>query len=565
MKVIKSETLKMMLLSGANHLYNHYPEVDALNVFPVPDGDTGMNMNLTMQSGAKEIVNRNDQDCYTLVKVFARGTFMGARGNSGVITSQIFKGMSEGLENRETIDAIALSNAMVRAKEVAYKVVVKPVEGTILTVIREASEALKNKVSKDMKVEEAFKILLDEAKLSLERTPNLLPILREVGVVDSGGAGLVKILEGMYSALIGEFIDKNESSAIEPVATISEQASEGEDVEFGYCTEFIMRLGPVDNKKAFQENRFLSVLKSHGNSLVFVKDEDVVKVHIHTLNPGNILSYAQSFGDFIKIKVENMTEQHHELILTNENKSEKEKSAASKLNDAPLKADKTVAPEKEYALIATSVGDGINEFFKELGVDEIVSGGQTMNPSTNDFLEKIALVNAKNVYIFPNNGNIIMAANQARDALKGKVNVIVIPTKTIPQGLVCAMSFNPELSAKENEENLNEVIGTVKSGAVTFAIKDTEIDGVSIKKDEYMAIKESKTILSSKKDKIEALKEVIDNLVDEESSILTLLVGEDVTEEELNKVNELVKNYSEIETDIRIGNQNVYSFLIGVE
>ncbi|MBR1581767.1 MAG: DAK2 domain-containing protein [Bacilli bacterium] len=565
MKVIKSETLKMMLLSGANHLYNHYPEVDALNVFPVPDGDTGMNMNLTMQSGAKEIVNRNDQDCYTLVKVFARGTFMGARGNSGVITSQIFKGMSEGLENRETIDAIALSNAMVRAKEVAYKVVVKPVEGTILTVIREASEALKNKVSKDMKVEEAFKILLEEAKLSLERTPNLLPILREVGVVDSGGAGLVKILEGMYSALIGEFIDKNESSAIEPVATLSEQASEGEDVEFGYCTEFIMRLGPVDNKKAFQENRFLSVLKSHGNSLVFVKDEDVVKVHIHTLNPGNILSYAQSFGEFIKIKVENMTEQHHELILTNENKSENEKSAASKLNDAPLKADKTVAPEKEYALIATSVGDGINEFFKELGVDEIVSGGQTMNPSTNDFLEKIALVNAKNVYIFPNNGNIIMAANQARDALKGKVNVVVIPTKTIPQGLVCAMSFNPELSAKENEENLNEVIGTVKSGAVTFAIKDTEIDGVSIKKDEYMAIKESKTILSSKKDKIEALKEVIDNLVDEDSSILTLLVGEDVTEEELKKVNELVENYSEIETDIRIGNQNVYSFLIGVE
>ena len=562
MRTIDGQTFKMMLLSGANHLYNHYPEIDALNVFPVPDGDTGMNMNLTMQSGSKEIVNRSEQDIYLIAKTFARGLLMGARGNSGVITSQIFRGIAEGLKDKKTIDAVELAEAFVNGKSVAYKGVITPVEGTILTVIREASDTLIHKVKKEMTIEEAFKILLNEAKESLERTPNLLPVLKEVGVVDSGGAGLCTILEGMLSALKGEFIDKNEVTAIDQKGSAQVSAS-SEAEEFGYCTEFIMKLGPAESKKNFQKNRFTAVLSSHGNSLVVVQDEDIVKVHVHTMNPGNILSYAQNFGEFIKIKVENMTEQHNEILINEQNKSEKEKTASAKLTKAPLSAPKK---EREYALISTSSGDGVDEYFKEAGIDEIVSGGQTMNPSTNDFVEKINQLNAKHVFILPNNSNIIMAANQAKEVLKDKVDVIVIPTKTIMQGLVVAMSFNPECDVEINKENMTEAISTVKSGCVTFAIKDTDINGVHVTKDEFMAIKETKDIIGSFKNKFDALDTLVKSLVDEDSSILTILVGEDVSDEELNKITEYYNDmYNEIDCDIRRGNQPVYSYLVGVE
>ena len=558
MRTIDGQMFKMMVISASNNLYNHYPEVDALNVFPVPDGDTGMNMNLTLTSGAKEVQNRSDNDIYSIAKTFSRGLLMGARGNSGVITSQIFRGFAEALEGKKEINAVELADAFVNGSKIAYKAVIRPVEGTILTVIRESSENLKKKIRTFSSIEDAFKILLHEAKESLERTPNLLPVLKEVGVVDSGGAGLVKILEGMESMIHGDFIERNEAEVVDKNGNAQVKADE-EESEFGYCTEFILRLGPKETKKAFNKNRFTSVLNAHGNSLVVVQDEDLVKVHVHTLTPGNIFNYAQQFGEFVKLKCENMTEQHNEILFSENAKD----MAASKLSSAPLAAPKE---KKEYALIATSSGSGIAELFKEVGVEYIVSGGQTMNPSTNDFIDAVKKCNAKVCYIFPNNGNIILAASQAKEVLKDEYDIRVIPTKTIMQGVVSAMNFNPDLSNDDNESALNDAISAVKSGAVTFSIKDTEINGVSVKKDEYMAIRESKDIISSFKDKFDALRDLIKHLVDEDSALVTILYGEDVSDEDANAlIDEFNNEYPDFEFDIRKGNQPVYSFIVGVE
>ena len=558
MRTIDGQMFKMMVISASNNLYNHYPEVDALNVFPVPDGDTGMNMNLTLTSGAKEVQNRSDNDIYSIAKTFSRGLLMGARGNSGVITSQIFRGFAEALEGKKEINAVELADAFVNGSKIAYKAVIRPVEGTILTVIRESSENLKKKIRTFSSIEDAFKILLNEAKESLERTPNLLPVLKEVGVVDSGGAGLVKILEGMESMIHGDFIERNEAEVVDKNGNAQVKADE-EESEFGYCTEFILRLGPKETKKAFNKNRFTSVLNAHGNSLVVVQDEDLVKVHVHTLTPGNIFNYAQQFGEFVKLKCENMTEQHNEILFSENAKD----MAASKLSSAPLAAPKE---KKEYALIATSSGSGIDELFKEVGVEYIVSGGQTMNPSTNDFIDAVKKCNAKVCYIFPNNGNIILAASQAKEVLKDEYDIRVIPTKTIMQGVVSAMNFNPDLSNDDNESALNDAISAVKSGAVTFSIKDTEINGVSVKKDEYMAIRESKDIISSFKDKFDALRDLIKHLVDEDSALVTILYGEDVSDEDANAlIDEFNNEYPDFEFDIRKGNQPVYSFIVGVE
>ena len=567
MKFIDGKILKMMVISGSNNLYNHYPEVDALNVFPVPDGDTGMNMNLTMTSGMKEVSNRNDDNLYQIARTFSRGLLMGARGNSGVITSQIFRGFAESLENKSKMDAVDLAEAFDNGRKVAYKAVIKPVEGTILTVIRESSERLLSEATNKMSIEEAFEVLLKEARESLDRTPNLLPVLKEVGVVDSGGAGLLKILEGMQSAVLGEVIERNEATAVDQKGS-AQVAAENEEEEFGYCTEFVMRLGPDTVKKTFNKNRFTSVLNAHGNSLVVVQDEDIVKVHVHTIKPGDIFNYAQQFGEFIKLKCENMTEQHNE-ILFNEAQKNGLHMAASDLKTAPMAAPKEEKKEplKEFALIATSSGAGIDEFFNQVGVEYIVSGGQTMNPSTNDFLSMIEKANAKNVFILPNNGNIIMAANQARDVLEGKVNVVVIPTKTIMQGIVSAMNFNPDLGVDINEKVMNEAIETVKSGQVTYAIKDTEVNGVKVKKDEYMAIVNTKEIISCHKSKFDALKNLLQNMVDEESSVITILLGEDVAnDDEVEKVREFAEEeFSDCDLDIRIGNQPVYSYIVGIE
>ena len=556
MKIINGQTLKDMFISASNNLYNHYPEIDALNVFPVPDGDTGMNMNLTMTSGSKEIQNRTDTDIYEIAKTFSRGLLMGARGNSGVITSQIFRGFAQGLEGKKEVDALGFSNALQKGVEVAYKAVVRPVEGTILTVVRESSQYLHDHIKEASNIEKAIDLLIKEAKASLKRTPELLPILKEVGVIDSGGAGLIKIFEGMRSALDGDIIERNQATSTQSDNPIIAAGASMENEEFGYCTEFIMSLGPDSVKKPFNEKRFTMVLGSHGNSLVVVVDEDIVKVHVHTLSPGNILNYAQQFGEFLKLKIENMTEQHHAL--------ETGAQVEAHVDLVPEPEEK--GPKEDFALIAVSSGDGIDSFFEEIGVNHIVKGGQTMNPSSEDFLAAIKKVNAKAIYIFPNNSNIVMAASQACEMIEDKeVTAYVIPSKTILQGIVSAINFDPEATAEENFRNMKSALKQVKSGEVTFSIRNSKINGIDVKKDDYIGIFE-KNIVVDLPNKVEVFKKLIDKMIDDDSSMVTVLVGQDVEEGDVKKAKEyLAKKYPDVDSDFRDGGQPVYSFLVGVE
>ena len=551
MRSIDGQTLRQMLVSAANNLYNHYPEIDALNVFPVPDGDTGMNMNLTLASGSKEISNRTDDDVFAIASAFSKGLLMGARGNSGVITSQIFRGFADSLKGKNEITSNDLAEAFSNGSAVAYKAVMKPVEGTILTVIRESSNALLNYVNdNEVSLEKAMEYFLEEANASLNRTPELLPVLKEVGVVDSGGAGLCTIIFGMNEALKGNFIEKNQVEAVSEGPDKTALASFKEDDEFGYCTEFIMRLGPDSVKKVFNENRFKNWLLAQGNSLVVVRDDDIVKVHVHTLTPGHVLTYAQGYGEFIKLKIENMTEQHTNLTTKPEE---------------PRKAEVKKEPQKDYGMVAISAGKGIDQLFLDVGVDKIVSGGQTMNPSIEDIVNAIREANAKAVFVFPNNSNIIMAALQASDVLADEVKVHVITTKTIPQGIVAASSFSPDLSEKENVKNMKDAIKHVKSGSVTYAIKDTVIDGVNVTKDYFMGISDKKIITCEKKP-LTALYKLLASMVNSESFLITILVGEDVKDEDIETITtRLEKKYPEVELDIRRGDQPVYSFLVGVE
>lgn len=545
MKTINGLVLKQMIISGANNLYNNYPEIDALNVFPVPDGDTGTNMNLTISSGAKEVANRTDSDVYPIAKAFSKGLLMGARGNSGVILSQIFRGFSQALEDKKIIKPTDLAAAFMKGKEVAYKAVMRPVEGTILTVIREAAEALQEKVNDNMSIEKAFDILLKEARASLKRTPDLLPVLKEVGVVDSGAAGLIKILEGFESAIHGEVVEKKTATVLEEKKVPMAVAIEGE--EFSYCIEFVLVLGPKEGKKTFVEKRFTNILSSHGGLVRVKAREDIVKVHVHTETPGTILTYAQQFGEFKELKIENLSEGHTCLITDFDEPEEQE-------------------PEmKEYGIIAVSAGEGLDAMFKELNVDYIVSGGQTMNPSTEDFVDAINKVKAKKILILPNNSNIVMAAAQACDVIEGDVQAQVVPSKSIPQGLVACMMFNPDASFSENYEEMKRALKTVKSGQVTFSIKDTVIDGIEIKKDHFMGICDKK-IICCLEDKMEAAYQLIESMIDDMTSIITILYGEDVTAEEADAlVGKINENHDDIDVELREGKQPVYSFIIGVE
>lgn len=570
MKTINGQELKQLFLSGANNLYNHYPEVDKLNVFPVPDGDTGMNMNLTLTSGAKEIENKNDSSVEIISASFSRGLLMGARGNSGVITSQIFKGFSNSCQGKDKLTVEEFAAAFAGAKETAYKAVMRPVEGTILTVIREASAAMVDRVKSTHTIEQALDILLEEAKKSLDHTPDLLPVLKQVGVVDSGGAGLTIVFEGMAKAAHGQFVERNtnlaqeESSSpiISPSSYAGAQLSEDEE-GYGYCTQFILRLGkPEDGKKAFVEKNFQKFLSAHGNSIVLVRDDDIVKVHVHTLTPGSMLNYAQNYGEFLTITIENMSEEHHNIehgdvatdMMANIERGKKETKKEEK-------------PWTDFGVIAVSSGAGLDETFKELGVDYLVSGGQTMNPSTQDFVKAVEEIRAHNVFILPNNGNIVMAANQAAEVIDNKeVKVHVIPSKTIPQGITSMMQYSAELEAGEIEEAMKEALGLVKSGSVTYAIKDTDINGVHVTKDYYMGMKEDKTIVACVKDKMEALKSLVEGMVTDESFALSIYSGKDITEEEEAEVNEYMTNqYPNLDVTVRRGDQPVYSFLVGIE
>ena len=536
MKTLNGQSLKQLLISGSNNLYNHYPEVDALNVFPVPDGDTGMNMNLTLTSGSKEISNRSDDSAFEIAKAFSRGLLMGARGNSGVITSQIFRGFSKGLDGLDEVDAEAFSNAFQKGVEVAYKAVVNPVEGTILTVIRESSQYLHDNVKDNMSIEKCLDLMLQEARESLKRTPELLPVLKEAGVIDSGGAGLIRILEGMRIAAGGDFVERS-------AATATESTSNDSDEDESYLLEFKVKLNP--EKKQFNEVRFANVLGTNGTDLVVNVNEDIVKVHIRALNPGDIINYAQRYGELLNFKLVN--------VRAGETLPEDDD-------------DEPIGEKVDYAMVGVSAGQGIEEFFKEIGISVVVKGGQTMNPSSEDFVSAIKKANAHNVFIFPNNSNIVMAASQACEMVEdADTNVYVIPSKTIPQGISAAIMFNPDADPEENFRSMKAALKNVKSGEVTFAIRDTEFNGVKVKKDDFIGIFE-KDIVVDNPDKIEVLMALLEKMIDEDSSIITILVGQDIDEETMNNVAGMIsEKYSDLDLDIRPGNQPVYSFLIGIE
>ncbi|WP_270640616.1 DAK2 domain-containing protein [Longibaculum muris] len=551
MKNIDGKLFKEMVVTGAIVLHNNHPEIDALNVFPVPDGDTGTNMSLTFSAGASEIEKLDSTDIYEVAKKLSKGLLMGARGNSGVILSQIFRGVSMAFEGKKEVNAVELAQAFKNGAKVAYKAVMRPVEGTILTVIREASDAVVQYAREGMEIEDVFSYFVKEAEESLERTPELLPVLKEVGVVDSGGAGLLLVFTGFMAALAGEEIERVEIKNDSTKEALVDVESDGEE-GYGYCTEFIFRLDP-GKIKAFKEESLRNELERlPGNSIVVVQDEDIVKVHVHTLKPGNALNAAQRYGEFIKLKIENMQEQHNSILEANA-------TPAAKATPIVPKQE-----EKEVAIISVAAGDGIKDMFLELHCDYVVSGGQTMNPSAEDIVQAIRDVHAKHVIILPNNSNIVMTAQQAAIILEDEVDVQVIPTKTIPQGLSACIMYNPEVSLEENLDEMNDAIASVKTGQVTFAIKDTNIDGVDIKANQYMALCE-KEITACVPSKVEALKETLKGLVDDDSEIITLIYGEDVSDEEVEEIEAYVEDTYEAELECVNGKQPVYSFIVGVE
>ena len=537
MKNINHILLKQMLESGSNNLMNQFAHIDSLNVFPVPDGDTGTNMSLTFSSGVNDALKINSTKVCDITKGLSKGLLMGARGNSGVITSQIFRGIYQALSENEVVTPLQLANAFVNGSRVAYKAVMRPVEGTILTVIREASDYTFFYAAnqENLTIEDVMAKLVEEAKISLDKTPELLPVLKEVGVVDSGGAGLLVILEGFLSAIRGEIIARDENAATTSVV-LGDIASD----EFGYCTEFIIRLDE-SKIKSFDEDTLREKLSNLGDSLVVVQDEDIVKVHIHTLRPGDALNIGQRYGEFAKLKIENMQEQHDNILL----------------NASPVKKEAS-----EFALIAVAAGDGLATMFKDLRVDHVISGGQTMNPSTEDFVEAIHALNSKNVFIMPNNSNIILAAQQAAQVVED-VNVHVIPSKTIPQGLCACMMYNPEMSLDVNIEEMNDAVTNVKTGQITYAIKDTHFEGLEIKANDFMGIYE-KDIVVSTVDKLDATRKLLDLMINDDTEIVTLISGEDTTPEESQSIQSYIETKG-VEVEVANGNQPVYAFIISVE
>ncbi|MGN1343341.1 MAG: DAK2 domain-containing protein [Traorella sp.] len=542
MERINAKTFKKMIENGAIHLSNHYTDIDALNVFPVPDGDTGTNMSMTFNAGVKDALSCNSDRIDEVAKRLSKGLLMGARGNSGVILSQIFRGLYQNLDGKVDVDGVELAQAFVNGSKVAYKAVMRPVEGTILTVIRESSEyTLAYATGKEAITPlEVIEYLVNEAQESLNRTPELLPVLKEVGVVDSGGAGLLMVLQGFEMALKGEFLERSEAVSVEKVA------SSVESEEFGYCTEFIIQLSD-NGLKTFKEDALKDSLSRIGNSLVVVQDDDIVKVHVHTLTPGDALNMGQRYGEFLKLKIENMSVQHENIVI----------NAESEFKDHP---------DKEYAIITVAAGEGLTNAFKELRADIVISGGQTMNPSTEDFVDAINKCNARHVFVLPNNSNIILAAQQAESICDAEqVEVIVLPTKSIPQGYAALINFNPEVDAQTNRENMMEAVENVATGQVTFAIKDTTYEGIEIKEGDFMGIKE-KEIIVSQKDKLETTKYLLSSLLDENSELVTIFTGEDVNEEESEIIEGyLLENYPDVEVEMIDGGQPVYSFIISVE
>ncbi|WP_318615467.1 DAK2 domain-containing protein [Sporosarcina sp. YIM B06819] len=555
MKSIDGLKFAEMIKMGAHHLYQNADYVDSLNVFPVPDGDTGTNMNLSMSSGAKETEENAVAHLGQTAQALSKGLLMGARGNSGVILSQLFRGFGKSVEQEATVNGEKFAAALKYGVETAYKAVMKPVEGTILTVAKDAANVGVEKAASTEDIIEVMEAIVEESKASLERTPDLLPVLKEVGVVDSGGQGLVYVYEGFLACLKGEELPERTvvGSMDDLVNAEHHRSVQGfmntEDIEFGYCTEFMVKFEAEKlATNPYDESEFRQALSQYGDSLLVISDEEVAKVHIHTEEPGDALNYGQKFGSLIKIKIENMREQHIEIVGE---------------NHSTQNAVKKEAVKHPYAVVTVAMGSGIAELLRSVGASAVIEGGQTMNPSTEDIVKAIKEVGAERVLILPNNKNIIMAAEQAAEVIG--IEAAVVPTKTVPEGLAAILAFNPEAEVTANAAAMQDAAACVKTGQVTHAVRDTSIDGVDIKKDDFMGISGGKIIISTPS-LDEAMKTLLASLVDEDDEIVTILYGEDVSEEDASSIASYVEdNFSHTEVELYDGKQPLYPYIISVE
>ena len=557
-KTINVDILAKMFLAGAQNIEAKKDYINELNVFPVPDGDTGTNMSMTIMSAAKEVTALNKPAMKDLAKAISSGSLRGARGNSGVILSQLLRGFTKAIKEEKEIDVLALAAACQRARDTAYKAVMKPKEGTILTVASGIATKAAEMAEETDDLEVFIPAVIEHAQDVLNQTPEMLPVLKEAGVVDSGGQGLLEVIKGAYDAFLGKEIDY---SVIEPSTGVTVNKANAEDtadIKFGYCTEFI-----ILTEKEFTEDderEFKKFLSSIGDSIVCVADDDVVKIHVHTNDPGLAIQKALTYGQLSRMKIDNMREEHQEKLIR-----DAEKLAEQQANEEAAHEEKKPAePRKAMGFIAVSIGAGMNEIFKELGADYIIEGGQTMNPSTEDMLNAIDRVNADTVFILPNNKNIVLAANQAKSLVEEK-EIIVIPTKTVPQGITAIINFMPDADAKTNEEAMLEEIKNVKTGQVTYAVRDTHIDDKEIHEGDIMGIGDS-GILAVGKDLEETTKELIANLVDEDSELISIYYGEEVSEEDAEKfTEEITELYPDVDVDIQFGGQPIYYYVLAVE
>ena len=557
-KTINVDVLAKMFLAGAQNIEAKKDYINELNVFPVPDGDTGTNMSMTIMSAAKEVTALNKPAMKDLAKAISSGSLRGARGNSGVILSQLLRGFTKAIKEEKEIDVLGLAAACQRARDTAYKAVMKPKEGTILTVASGIATKAAEMAEETDDLEVFIPAVIEHAQDVLNQTPEMLPVLKEAGVVDSGGQGLLEVIKGAYDAFLGKEIDY---SVIEPSTGVTVNKGNAEDtadIKFGYCTEFI-----ILTEKEFTEDderEFKKFLSSIGDSIVCVADDDVVKIHVHTNDPGLAIQKALTYGQLSKMKIDNMREEHQEKLIR-----DAEKLAEQQANEEAAHEEKKPAePRKAMGFIAVSIGAGMNEIFKELGADYIIEGGQTMNPSTEDMLNAIDQVNADTVFILPNNKNIVLAANQAKSLVEEK-EIIVIPTKTVPQGITAIINFMPDADAKTNEEAMLEEIKNVKTGQVTYAVRDTHIDDKEIHEGDIMGIGDS-GILAVGKDLEETTKELIANLVDEDSELISIYYGEEVSEEDAEKfTEEITELYPDVDVDIQFGGQPIYYYVLAVE
>ncbi len=549
---IDAKMLAKMFLAGAKNLENKKEWINELNVFPVPDGDTGTNMTMTIMSAAREVsALGEDPSMEAICKAISSGSLRGARGNSGVILSQLFRGFTKRIKEEESLTVAILAGSFEKAVETAYKAVMKPKEGTILTVARGVAEkALELAEAGEEDMEKFLSAVISEAELVLSRTPELLPVLKQAGVVDSGGQGLVEVLHGAFDAYLGKELDLNFTApAVNVSAGTAGSTVEEAEIKFGYCTEFIIMLNKTFTTK--MEMDFKAFLESIGDSIVCVADDDVVKVHVHTNDPGLAIQRALKYGPLSNMKIDNMRLEHQEKLFKEANKADISRTAS-------------VEPPKDFGFIAVSVGDGINEIFKSLGVDYIIEGGQTMNPSTADILDAVAKVNAKTVFVLPNNKNIILAANQAAELTTEK-DLLVIPTKTIPQGITAVINFVPDLSADENEENMLREIGNVKTGQVTYAVRDTVIDDREIRKGDFMGIGD-KGMLAVGASMEDVARETVANMVDEDSELISIYYGSDVSEEDAEHFRGLVEEqFPSCDVELQFGGQPIYYYVMSIE